>query len=255
MTDSKTTETENQPAQQSTGGWKGVIFNICFMLYYYLLYHLLLDETTYVDSYGLSSSILFSKTLALIILLSLLCEPFAIFYKLSYENYSVEGRALRLPGFYLFVMVVARFFVRLVFVIALLESLNMEVGDGSTGAILIATLLVVMEIAFAFAITDKSFVGKVKPRLRKEIFTRFILLNMLVFFTFLFRYLFRDMFKGDEHSLTWKILIGLVLFITIYLPNTMVQFYGDWRASKTVMQKCLYILSLVLAFLSIILFD
>lgn len=139
--DDKAVETGNITPQNSNGSWKGIIFNSCFMLYYYLLYKLMIDETTFVQSYGLSSSILFSKTLALIILVSLLSEPFAIFYKLSYENYSVKGRALRLPGFYLFIMVVARFFVRLIFVIALLESLNMEVKNGSTGAMLIATLL------------------------------------------------------------------------------------------------------------------
>jgi hypothetical protein len=254
MTANKATETENQPEPQNTGGWKGTIFNICFTLYYYLVYKLMIDETTFVQSYGIGSGILFSKTLALIILLSLLSEPFAIFYKLNYENYSVKGRALRLPGFYLFIMLVSRFFVRLIFVIALLESLNMEVKNGGTGAMLIATLLLVIEIVFVIAIADKSFVGKVRPALAREIFTRFILLNMLVFFTFLFRSLFGYIFKGHEHSLMWKIVIGLVLFLTMYLPNTMVQFYADWRAAKTPMQKSLYLLSLGAVFLGIILF-
>ena len=252
--DNKAVETAYINSQNRNGGWKGLIFNICFMGYYYLLYQLMINETTFVQSYGLSSSILFSKTLALIILVSLLSEPFAIFYKLSYENYSIKGRALQLPGFYLFIMVVARFFVRLIFVIALLESLNMEFENGSAGAMLIATLLLVIEIVFVIAIADKGFVGKVRPTLAREIFTRFILLNMLVFFTFLFRSLFADMFKGDEHGITWKIMIGLVLFVIMYLPNTMVQFYGDWRAAKTTIQRLLYIFSLAVAFLSIILF-
>ena len=252
--DNKVVETGYTTAQNSNGGWKGIIFNFCFMGYYYLLYQLMINETAFVQSYGLGSSILFSKTLALIILVSLLSEPFAIFYKLSYENYSVKGHALQLPGLYLFTMVVARFFVRLIFVIALLESLNMEFENGSAGAMLITSLLLVIEIVFVIAIADKGFVGKVRPTLAREIFTRFILLNMLVFFTFLFRSLFADIFKGDEHGITWKILIGLVLFVIMYLPNTMVQFYGDWRASKTLLQKCLYIISLFIAFLSITLF-
>lgn len=252
--DDKAVETGSITSQNNNGSWRGIIFNLCFIGYYYLLYQLMLNETTFVQSYGLSSGILFTKTLALIILISLLSEPFAIFYKLSYENYNVKGRALQLPGLYLFIMAVARFFVRLIFVIALLESLEMEVENGSAGAMLITTLLLVIEIVFVLAIADKGLVGKVRPTFFREIFTRFILLNMLVFFTFLFSSLFADLFKSNEHGITWKILIALVLFFTMYLPNTMVQFYGDWRAAKTVLQKCLYVLTLSAAFISIILF-
>ena len=141
--------TGNILPQSDAGGWKGVIFNICFLLYYYFTYHLIIKESYTVDSYGLSSPLLFSTTLALIVLLSLITEPFAIFYKLSYENYSVKGRPLKLPGFFLFIMVASRFFVRLVFFIAALESLNINPANGSTGAIIVGTFIFVMENKYA----------------------------------------------------------------------------------------------------------
>lgn len=251
----------NEPVETvtaSTGitrdGWKGIIFNCCFILYYYFVYRLVVDESYTVNSYGLSSALLFSTTLGWIVLISLITEPFAIFYKLSYEHYNVEGRALSLPGFFIFIMVVSRFFVRLVFFIAALESVGLQVEYGGTGAVIIATFVLVGELSFVFSITDKSFVGKIKPTLRKELFTRFILLNMLVLFTFLFETHFADLVTEGDRSPVGKLLVALILFIAVYLPNTMVQFYGDWRATKTIKQKWLYILSLVIAFLSIILF-
>jgi hypothetical protein len=236
------------------GGWKGIIFNLCFILYYYFTYKLVVDESYTVNSYGLSSSLLFSKTLGCIVLISLIAEPFAIFYKLGYENFNTKGRPLRLPGFFLFIMVVSRFFVRLVFFIAALESVGLQFENGGTGAAITGTFVLVGELIFIFAITDKGFVGKIKPTLRKELFIRFILLNMLVLFTFLFRLDFATLATDGDRSTLAKVLIGLLLFIVVYLPNTMVQFYGDWRAAKTMIQKCLYILSLGVAFLSIILF-
>ena len=247
-------QSANIVPQNTAGGWKGIIFNLCFILYYYFTYHLVVDESYTVNSYGLSSALLFSTTLAWIVLISLIAEPFAIFYKLSYENYNIQGRALQLPGFFLFVMVVSRFFVRLVFFIAALESVGLQLENGGTGAAIVGTFILVGELIFVFSITDKGFVGKIKPALRKELFTRFILLNMLVLFTFLFRTDFAGLVTDGDRSQVWKVLIALLLFIAVYLPNTMVQFYGDWRAAKTITQKWLYILSLGFAFLTIILY-
>ncbi|MEP7236343.1 MAG: hypothetical protein ABI685_00695 [Ferruginibacter sp.] len=252
---------ENVPVETVTastglikGGWKGILFNTCFILYYYLTYHLVASETHETDSYGLGAPILFSTTLALIIFISLIAEPFAIMYKIGYENYNVKGRAFHLPGLFLFVMVASRFFVRVIFFMAAVESLGIHLKNGGVGAGIIATFVFVGELVLVFSITDKSFVGRIKPTLRKELFTRFILLNMLVLFTFFFKTTFLPVLTEDNPGVTYKILMGLLLFLAIYLPNTIVQVYGDWRASTTIIQKCLYILSLAVAFFSIILF-
>jgi len=250
----KTAEQPNAATTLRNSGWKGVLFNICFILYYYFTYQLVAEESHTVNSYGLSSPLLFSKLLGWLVLLSLVAEPFAIFYKFSYEHYTTEGEGLRLPGFYIFILFVARFFVRVVFFIAALESVGIDaVGEG-TGAGLVATFVFVSELVFAFAITDKTFVGKIKPTLRKEIVTRFILLNILVLFTYLFKTMFVEEAIDADQSVTRKVLMGLLLFFGLYLPNTMVQFYADWRAARSPIQKSIYILSLVLAFISILLF-
>jgi hypothetical protein len=235
-------------------GWKGVVFNICFILYYYFTYQLVAAESHTVNSYGLSSPLLFTKSLGWLVLLSLVAEPFAIFYKFSYDQYHTEGHGLRLPGFYIFILFVARFFIRVVFFIAALESIGIDAVDEGTGAGLVATFVFVAELVFVFAITDKTFVGKIKPTLRKEIATRFILLNILVLFTYLFKTMFVEELINVDQSTTRKVLIGLLLFFGLYLPNTMVQFYADWRAARSPVQKSIYILSLILAFISILLF-
>lgn len=246
-----------QPSPVTTArnsGWKGIVFNICFILYYYFTYQLVADESHTVNSYGLSSPLLFTKLLGWLVLLSLVAEPFAIFYKFSYDQYHIEGRGIRLPGFYIFILFVARFFIRVVFFIAALESVGMNaVGEG-TGAGLVATFVFVSELVFAFAITDKTFIGKIKPTVRKEIATRFILLNILVLFTYLFKTMFVEELIDVDQSATRKILVGLLLFFGLYLPNTMVQFYADWRAARSPFQKIMYLLSLVVAFVSILLY-
>lgn len=247
-------ENETAATANTGNGWHGVIFNICFILYYYFTYLLVLEESTIEDSYGIGSPILFSSTLGWIILISLVTEPFAIFYKLSYENYSIKGPALYLPRVFLVIMFISRFFIRVVLFIAALQSSGIELENGGVGAGLVATFVFVAELVFAFTITNKDFVGEIKPTRFKEIFTRFILLNMLVLFTFLFKTLFVSLITSGDKGLLLEILTGLLIFITVYLPNTMIQFYSDWRASKTPVQKCLYILSLGIAFSSIILF-
>lgn len=181
-------------------GWKGIIFNLCFILYYFV-YCLVVDESYTVNSYGPSSALLFSTTPGWVVLISLITEPFAIFYKLSYEHYNIEGRALPSPGFFIFVLVVSRFFVRLVFFIAALESVGLQLEYGGTGAAIAGTFVLVGELIFVFSITDKSFVGKIKPTLHKALFTRFILLHMLVLFSFLIKTHFAELVTEGDRSL------------------------------------------------------
>jgi hypothetical protein len=252
--ENKTVETKNTAHAKTSNGWRGILFNICFILYYYLTYRWVVDEAQIINTYGLSSPILFPKTLGWIILISLIAEPFAVFYKLSYENYHLKGAPLKLPKVFLVIMFIARFFVRIVFFLAALESVGLEVEHGGAGAGLTGTFVFVAELVFIFAITDKEFTGKVKPTLIKQVLTAFVLLNMLAIFAFLFTPFFAAILKDDSRSALWKISIGLLLFIGIYLPNTMVQFYSDWRASQTSLQKSLYILSFFIAYLSVILF-
>lgn len=252
--ENKITEATSTPPAGTGNGWRGILFNICFILYYYFTYRWVVDETEIINSYGLSSPVLFSKTLGWIVLISLIAEPFAIFYKLSYENYRVKGPALPVPRFFVVIMFISRFFIRIVLFIAALESVGIELERGGTGAIVTATFIFVGELVFAFSITNKDFVGKVKPALSREIFTRFVLLNMLVLFAFLFNPFFAVLLKDNNGSVIWKIVVALLLFFVTYLPNTMVQFYSDWRASKTLLQKWLYALSFFVAFLSVLLF-
>lgn len=250
----ETSETITDPSSKAGNGWKGILFNLCFIIYYYFTYHWVINESEIVNSYGLSSTILFSKTLGWVVLISLIAEPFAIFYKLNYENYNIKRPALSLPKFFLVIMFISRFFVRIVFFIAALESAGIEVENGGAGATVVGAFIFISELVFAFTITDKEFVGKIRPTILREVFTRFVLLNMLVLFAFLFNLLFTPLLKEEGQHVLWMLTIGFLLFTSIYLPNTMLQFYSDWRASKTVLQKALYILSFFVAFLSIILF-
>lgn len=248
------TASANTAPAKTINGWIGIIFNICFILYYYFTYRWVIDESEIINSYGLSSPILYSKTLGWMILISLIAEPFAIFYKLSYEHYNIKGPALRLPRFFLVIVFISRFFIRIVFFLAALESVGITVENGGIGAAIVGTFVFSGELVFAFAVTNKEFVGKIKPTPIKQVLTSFVLLNMLAVFAFLFNPFFAELLRDDNKSVLWKVMIGLLLFIAIYFPNTMVQFYSDWRASGTVLQKCLYILSFFIGFLSIILF-
>ena len=242
---------------QPGGNVYGAIFNLVFSLYYYVVYHLLHDQVHIVVDYKWRSPIHIPLPLAIVILIMLLAEPFAAWYKIAYENYKSNHKIeFRLPGLYAFIVVVCRILVRIILIMAALEACGILPQDGSVMAYIILIFVFLEEVFLVFMLNDTTGVI-LKPSKSKEIMIRLVLINILALFTFMFHEMFLKEFVIIKDVYTQKdilmnCLVCSLLFFFVYLPNVIIEFYSDWIDQKTWRYKILYIASVIFVYLTII---
>ncbi len=242
---------------QSGGNAYGAIFNLAFGLYYYFVYHLLHDQVHIAVDYERRSPIHIPVPLAIVILIMLLAEPFAAWYKIAYENYKSNHKTkFRLPGLYVFIVVACRLLVRMFLIMAALEACGILPQDGSVMAYIILTFVFLEEVFLVAMLTDTTDLI-LKPSRSKEIMIRLVLINILALFTFMFHEMFVKEFVIIKNVYTQKdifmnFLICTLLFFFVYLPNVIIEFYSDWIDQKTWKYKILYIASVLFVYLTIL---
>ena len=204
------------------------------------------------DSYGERSVFLLPLPLAILIGVLLLLEPVALYKRIGYENYRSQGE-LHIPVIYLVLSSIVRVLIRIVITIAVLESCDMDVQNGSVWAYIILTYFFLAEVFLGFIISDRTDRLTLKPNLPVEITAQFcsILLLALIAAYFEKTYI-KELLIDTDNSTGMKIFVACLLFLLLYIPSRIIDFYLSWIQQKTLQQKMLYGAIVVIAFVSIV---
>ncbi len=203
---------------------------------------------TAVDSYGERSVFLLPVPLALLIGVLLVLEPFALYKRIAYENYRSSG-VLQLPVIYLVISSVIRVFLRIVITIAVLESCAIEVENGSVWAYLFLTYFFLAEVFLGFIITDKHDRIASEPAAVVEIVAQLVCLLLLALIAAYFEKTYiRELLVDNTQSLAVKIVIAALLFLLLYIPSRLIDFYIGWVQQTTLQQKAFYVATVIVAF-------
>lgn len=203
---------------------------------------------TAVDSYGERSVFLLPVPLALLLGVLLLLEPFALYKRIAYENYRSSG-VLQLPVIYLVISSVIRVFLRIVITIAVLESCAIEVENGSVWAYLFLTYFFLAEVFLGFIITDKHDRIASEPAAVVEIVAQLVCLLLLALIAAYFEKTYiRELLVDNTQSLAVKIVIAALLFLLLYIPSRLIDFYIGWVQQTTLQQKAFYVATVIVAF-------
>ncbi len=207
---------------------------------------------TVTGSYGERSVFLLPLPLAVFIGILLLLEPIALYWRIGYENYRSTGM-LRIPLLYLLISSIIRVFIRIVITIAVLESCSIAVDNGSIWAYVFLTYFFLAEVFLGFVVNNKKEDRLViKPNMLFEIAAQLICLILLALIAAYFEKTFvKELLVDSGWSTPAKILVAALLFILLYIPSRIIDFYIGWIQQKSLQQKLLYIAGIAACFAAI----
>lgn len=201
-----------------------------------------------VESFGERSVFLLPWPLAAFIGLLLVIEPFILYQRIGYENYRNSGM-LHIPVAYLIMSSIIRVFIRIVITIAVLESCSIDVEDGSIWAFIILTYFFLAEVFLGFIISEKKDRLTLKPNIGFEISAQLCSIILLALIAAYFeRTYIKELLVDSNWGLTGKIVVAALLFLLLYIPSRIIDFYIGWLQQRTLREKLLYMASILLVF-------
>ncbi|MFN8285832.1 MAG: hypothetical protein U0V74_03710 [Chitinophagales bacterium] len=230
----------------------GPLVSILFTGFYFAAGAFMQSNITPVESFGQHSVFLLPVPLAVFIGILLLAEPVLLYQRIGYENYR-NTTVLHIPSAYLILSSIIRIFIRIVITIALLESCGIEIQNGGVWAFSVLTYFFLAEVFLGFIISEKKDRLKLKPKIALEITAQLCSIILLALIAAYFeRTYVKELLVDSSLSLPARVAVATLLFLLLYLPNRIIDFYIGWIQQITLQQKLLYLSSILLAFALII---